>query len=142
LTTVRTAPSFQRRLSSSRGGVEAGGIPGGSGDDLLPDALADVGVLVLVHLLAVVHLHAPGADGGRPAQERDLLPLVVGVEGEPRLALARLGEAAAALVEGEVVPDVAAIDDDLEVHVFAVVLGELRHADGDEQLGEAAGLEI
>jgi hypothetical protein len=45
-------------------------------------------------------------------------------------------------VEGEVVPDVAAVDDDVELHVLGVVGGRRGQAHGDQQVVEVAAAEV
>ncbi len=95
--------------------------PGRPGDDVSPHPGADVRVLVLELLDPLVHLGPPRADRRRPVDQGDPLLQVVGVDRQLGPAFARLTEPAAVLRVGEVVPDVAAVDHHLEVHVVAVV---------------------
>ena len=53
--------------------------------------------------------------------------------------LARLRVAHAAGIPGQVVPHVAAIDDDREIHVGRVVLGQRRQLDRRAQTAEIGG---
>src|SRR5690606_39599504 len=75
-------------------------------------------------------------DGRAPARERNLLATVVEQQRERRVAAPRLCMPLALLVEGRVVPDVAPIDDDRELHVIAVVLGARRELHPDEEAFE------
>ena len=89
-------------------------------------------------------LGAPAADGGAPARERDALFLVLHVDVEAGVTLARLWVARARRIPGQVVPDLAAIDHDGQIHVGPVVLGQGRQVDRCAQMakiGSAVPLE-
>src|SRR5262249_41119003 len=104
--------------------------PDRSRHDLPNHARADVGALVTKVLVTVRRLlGAPAADRGAPARERDALALVGREQGEVWITLAREGAEMALRVERQVVPNVAAIDDDREIHVRRVVLRARRQLD-------------
>ena len=91
------------------------------------DPRAHVRALVAEVLVAVAGLlGAPAADGGAPLGQHDVLVPVLHVQGELRILLARLRFIGAGGVEGQVVPDVAAVDDHRQIHVGPVVLGRGR----------------
>src|SRR5262249_10097102 len=114
--------------------------PRGRDDEVAPDAVTLDGALVLHHHLALGLLGLPSADGGRPADQRNLVVAVLRVEGEHRPALDELRRAATAARVGEVVPDVAAVHFGAELHVLGVVGRHWRKADGDAQrLGGVGG---
>src|SRR5688572_29580680 len=79
-------------------------------------------------------LAAPAADRGAVPRDRDLLPVVARGDRHARAALDRLRPLLALLVEREVVPDVAAIVVEREIHVAVVVLGQLRRAHRDQTM--------
>ena len=87
--------------------------------DLLPDPRADRGIFVLPHFGPIDHLAPPTTDGRPIASDRDLLALVVGEEREHRAPLHGLRALFALVVVRELVPDIAAVDDNGEIACWA-----------------------
>ena len=114
-------------------------------DDVADHARADVRLLVAEVFVAVRRLlRSPAADGRPPARQRRQLAADLRVQRQRRVLLARLRLVVALLVERQVVPDVAAIDDDREVHVVGVVVGTRGQLDRHAQpleLGRRVALE-
>ncbi len=107
--------------------------PDRAGDDVPPQARADVGVLVL-HVQAAVGLHlaAPRSDGGAPPAQRDALAVPGHEQRQVGEVLTALDDRLAAAVVGKVVPDITAVDLHRQVHLAGVVGRQRRRwiADG------------